>query len=286
MRHNRQFHHLDRKSAEKSIILDWNGVKPTAKNKESVWSAHLGGVVDRSLCQTKLVKHQRHWDPTTNTRGNVTNTSLLLKIPGAHNPLHYVQKPVTMVTSQRDRERRKADPLLDCSPSLRHGSIQFVRPLGLKRTKHHAKREFNFKYGKLCGSQIHDPNVDHPKHGTPFKTQQIVRTILDRTIDKLEKELRSFPDPTMYGMTAQQQKPKAAVEMALGEYLRVREETTGAKARELMKKVASAKKRIKAKLGMMTALKSKGFGDFSFLDKIKNELNNQTHLKPVVSKKK
>jgi hypothetical protein len=33
---------------------------------------------------------------------------------------------------------------------------------------------------------------------------------------------------------------------------------------------------VKAKLGMMTALKKKGFGDFSFLQKIKDEVKSQT----------
>jgi hypothetical protein len=269
----RQNNRLDRISAERSIHNDWKGPISTKRNQHSVWSAQLGGMVDKSLCQTKMVHHQRHWDPTTNTRGLIANTgAMMLKKKGEHNLLHYVQEPVTMMMNQKDREHRKADPLLDVSPSPRHGSEQYVRTLGLKRSKHHELREKNFKYGKLCGDSIHDANVDHPKHGVPFKSQQVVRTVLDRKIEKLEQELHHFPQ---YGLTASKQKPKGDVEMTLGEMKRVRKETTGAKASALEKKVAAVKKRVKAKLGMMTALANKGFGDFSFLQKIKDEMHSQ-----------
>ena len=84
--------------------------------------------------------------------------------------------------------------------------------------------------------------------------------------NRVEKQLSKYPK---YGMTARQQLPKAEAEMALAEYKRVRVEMTGKRAAALERRVAAAKKRVKNKLGMMMALKSKGFGDFSFMQKIK-----------------
>ena len=69
-------------------------------------------------------------------------------------------------------------------------------------------------------------------------------------------------------MTAQEQVPKAAAELALGELQRVLSATTGAKAAALEQRVRRVKGRMKKKLQMMGALKSKGFGDFSFLAKM------------------
>lgn len=265
---NHSFNSMNKTSNTKSILSDWTGPQPTSKNEKSVWADHLGGRVDRSLCQVRLVHHQRHWDPTTNVRGltDVGKQIVSSTSTAKRDPLHYVQEPVTMATAQRIREARKRDPLLDASPSVRHASIQFIRNLVPQRTSHHDHLEKSFKYGKLVGGTIRLPDIDHKCFGTPFATQQVVRTILDRTIDQLEEELSKYPK---YGMTARQQLPKAEAEMALAEYKRVRVEMTGKRAAALERRVAAAKKRVKNKLGMMMALKSKGFGDFSFMQKIK-----------------
>ena len=283
--HNNRHHSgLAKKSVEKSILFDWSGPKSTARNDKSVWSEHLGGRVDRSLCQIQLVHHKRHWDPTHNVRGLVAQAPISLpSLDQKHNPLHYVQQAVTMASPQRHRQQREADPLLDCSPSPRHASKQYVRSLVPNQTKHHLKLESNFKYGKLVGDKIPEANIDHPCFGTPFATQQVVRTILDRTIEHLEQELTLYPK---YGMTAREQKPKAAIEQALGEYLRVRKEMTGTRAAALEKRVAEAKKRVKGKLSMMMALKSKGFGDFSFLQTIKDAEEKATTPRPATTEEK
>ena len=256
----RNFHH-SKHSVEKSVWKDWEGPQSVDRNDQSVWSSELGGTVDQSSCQVQLVKHKRHWDPTTNPRGLIVQTDKLLVVP------------VTMTMPEKMREERKVNPMLDTSPSVAHGSDEFVRPLGMKRSKYHARREFNFMYGKLYGDMIKDSHVDHPKYGTPFKTQQIVRTVLDRAIDTLDKELKKYPK---FGLTAKQQKPKAEAKKSKAELERCLKESTGTRAKALERSVADAKKRVKAKLGMMMALKKKGFGDFSFLQKINEEVKSHT----------
>jgi hypothetical protein len=269
----RKYNMTNKRSVSKSIILEWNGPKSTARNENSVWSESLGGQVDRSLCQVVLVKHKRHWDPTNNTRGLCDVGKRVVSNSKTRDPLYYVQEAVTMQSPQRLRQSRESNPLLDATPSAKHGSEQYVRSLVPKRTKKHKELEKNFKYGKLVADIIPEADIDHKCFGTPFATQQVVRTILDRTIEKLQKELKQYP---LHGMTAEKQKPKAAVEMALGEFSRVRKHMTGKRAAELEKRVAEAKKRVKNKLAMMGALKNKGYGDFSFLQKIKALQDNST----------
>jgi hypothetical protein len=223
-------------------------------------------VIDRSLCQVKRVRHARHFDPTTNTRG-------LVYQPGfSKDPAHLQlagRQAVTMTTAPTERSRREGDPLLNSEPSPLHASPQFVRVLGIKRDAHDIARERKFLPGKLCGDFIPEAYVDHPKHGTPFAHQQRTRTRLQRYIGKMQKEVQAYQRrQDVWGMTAREQLPKAAAEQALGELQRVLQNTTGAKAAALEQRMREVKGRMKKKLQMMGALKSKGFGDFSFMAKM------------------
>ena len=65
-------------------------------------------------------------------------------------------------------------------------------------------------------------------------------------------------------------------EQALGEFKRIRKDITGGRAEKLTKRVAEAKKNVKTKLKMLSGLKSKGFGDFSFLKAIQGQVDAKT----------
>ena len=256
--------HSEYTQASRLVGTRWGGPLPPERDINSSWSRELGGQIDTSLIQIRRVHHTRHWDKTPNTRG--------LQNPPKHDRKNPFPSAVTMTMPQRERLARSAHQV-DTSPSVFHASEEFINHLGVKPTKGQLLREAGFRIGKLCGDKIPMCSVDHPKHGMPFHHQQRTRTQLDRNIEALEAELKNFPK---YGMTLREGQPKALVEQALGEIKRIRKEITGARAEKLTKRVAEAKKNVKTKLKMLSGLKSKGFGDFSFLKAIQGQVEEKT----------
>ena len=250
--------------SSQTVIRHWEGQLPPEQNVNSSWSRDLGGQIDNSLIKISRVHHTRHWDNTTNCRG-LQNLAKHVR----ENPF---PPAVTMQTPLRERLARSAYPV-DVSPSVLHASDKFLNDFGVKPTQNQLRQAAGFRIGKLYGSAILLCDVDHPKHGVPFHQQQRTRTLLDRKIEALEMELKNFP---LCGLTLRQEEPKARIEQALGELKRIRKETTGARAEKLTKHVAQAKKNLKTKLKMLSGLKSKGFGNFSFLKAVQGQVEQKT----------
>eukprot|EP00946_MAST-07B_sp_MAST-7B-sp1_P003072 g3072.t1 len=252
------------------ILTDWRGPVPPERNVNSSWSRDLGGEIDTTSIRIRCVKHNRDWDKTPHTRG--------LRRPPKFDKQNPFPPAITMMTPERERLARSAYPV-DSSPSVFHASENYINHHGIKRTKSKLLREAGFRIGKMCGDRISMCAVDHPKHGMPFHYQQRTRTLLDRNIERLEAELKKFPK---CGLTINAGKPKAAIEQALGELKQIRKAITGARAEKLTQRVAKAKKNLKTKLKMLSGLKSKGFGDLSFLKAIQSEVDAQTTPRPAL----
>ena len=252
------------REASRIITEKWEGPPPPQRDANSLWSRELGGIIDKSHIHLRRVHHSRHWDKTPHTRGLCR-------------PQHLDDRvPVTMTTPLRERLQRSAF-LVDSSPSIFHASDEYVNDLSIKPTKKQKLQESQFKINHMIGDTIHMCSVDHPKHGIPFHHQQRIRTYLDRSIENLELELKNFPK---YGLTLKQGEPRAAVEQALGEMKRIRKGITGERATKLEHRVAEAKQHIKTKLKMLSGLKSKGFGNLSFLKAIQTEVTEKTTPRP------
>ena len=151
-------------------------------------------------------------------------------------------------------------PRVDVEPSSRHCGPKPTPEEMREAWSHYPASKWRVgghlnKFGQV--------QVDHPKHGQPFKQRQHMRSFLEHRIAQLKSIIKKIPS-----YPRRNQELKEGYEYALGDAIRVYHSVTGAKEKRLEKKVSAIKKRVKGKLHMLYAIEARDGGDMTFLKQI------------------